>query len=259
MVKHDGKAVPLSGEVIGPDAITDMVFTIENLKEKDARATVTRLIEQGEESYFKLGGVLSLIQVNHWYKPYASLRELIEKEYSMEYRRAMYWVQIYNQLVESKVPFSKMSGLGWTKIKEIAKVISAENADDWIKIAKEQNSATLIETVRLSIQAASGATQALTDGSEATAKTITVLTFKAHEDQVPTINAALDKAKEVSGTAHATVALEFMCMDYLGGTGGKKVDLVSLLKGDGTEASLEKALEALAEAWPDYNFKVEAP
>ncbi len=253
-----GKSVPLSGEIMGPDVITDIVFSIENLKEKDARSTVNRLIEQGEESYFKLGGVLSLIQVNHWYKPYPSLREFIESECGMEYRRAMYWVATYNYLVESKVPFAKVTGLGWTKLKEIAKVISPENVDHWVKIAKEQNTATLIETVRHSLAAAAGTSAAaLEDGSSPITKTVTVMTFKVHEDQAANINAAIEKAKEEGSTQVATVALEYMCLSYLGGPTQKS--LVEQIKGDGTDTALETALEALATAWPDYNFKVEAP
>ena len=98
-----------------------------------------------------LGGVLSLIQTNHWFGPYSSFRELIETEFDLEYRRAMYWVSTYNHLVESKIPFSKVAGIGWTKLKEIAKVIDEDNVDAWVKLAKEQPTATLIATVKNSI------------------------------------------------------------------------------------------------------------
>ncbi len=41
------------------------------------------------------------------------------------------------------------------------------------------------------------------------------LTFKPHDDQFQTIKAALDKCKQESGTKHDTVALEYICLDYL--------------------------------------------
>ena len=72
--------------------------------------------------------------------------------------------------------------------------------------------------------------------------------FKVHEDQKATIDTALAKAKEQSGTTVDTAALEFICLDYLGGQ-----SLPQKLKSIGIEA----ALEALEKAFPNANIEVE--
>ena len=102
---------------------------------------------------------------------------------------------------------------------------------------------TLIETVKNSL--AKDAPMALEDQSS---KTVTTKTFKVHEDQKATIEAALTKAKEQSGTTVDTVALEYVCIDFMGG---------QTLKQKLQKMGIEAALKALEEAFPNAKIEVE--
>ncbi|WP_113155934.1 hypothetical protein [Nitratireductor sp. OM-1] len=243
--KAPAKSTSKSGEVSKPgdDALVDLIHEIETMKEKEARSLVTELSEQTEFTFFKLGGVLSVIQANGWYEPYASFREFVENEHGLHYRKATYWVGIYNNLSESKVPWSKVSHLGWTKLKEIAGVITLDNVDQWVKVAEGQTTLQLIETVKahLSKDTPKGI-------EDQTSKTVTTKTFKVHEEQKQVIEAALEKAKSESGTAVDTVALEYICGDYL-----SSQTMAQRLKSLGIEA----ALEALEKAYPNAAINVE--
>ncbi len=247
IAKPKGKAkavakAALNGEVVSPDALTDLVHEIENLKEKQARELVGELAEQAEVTFFRLGGVLSVVQANGWYKPFASFREFVEKEHGIHYRKATYWVGIYNELAESKVPWEKVKGLGWTKLKEIASVLTPDNVDEWVKIAMENTTLTLMEIVANSKK--SGAPKAIEDN---TSKVVTTMTFKVHEDQKAGIEMAINKAKTEAGTQVATVALEAICMDYMSAQ-----TMVQKLKAMGAEA----ALKAIEQAYPDLSIEV---
>jgi hypothetical protein len=213
------------------------------MKEKDAKELVHTLREQTEVTFFKLGGVLSVIQSNGWFEPYASFREYVEKEHGIEYRRAVYWTAIYNALAESKVPWQKVQVIPWTKLKEIAKILTIENVDMWVEIAKKQNTITLIQTVKEHL--AKDAPQAIEDGMS---KTVTAKTFKVHEDQKATIEAAVSKAKEQGSTQSDSVALEYICSDFLGSQ-----TIPQKLKSMGIEA----ALGALEKAFPNAKIEVE--
>jgi len=238
---------PKSGsiEVPGEDVLSDLVHEVENMKEQEAREMAKVLGNETEMTLFKLGGVLSVIQANGWFEPYGSFRDYVEKELGMHYRKATYWVSIYNHLAESKVPWDKVKGLGWTKLKEIAEVLTVDNVDEWVQIAQSQTTLQLIETVKAHKQ--KGAPKAIEDQS---AKTVTTVTFKVHEDQKETIKAALAKAKEDSGTTVDTAALEFICLDYLGGQ-----SMAQRLQ----KMGLDAALEALEKAFPGTNITVELP
>ena len=154
----------------------------------------------------------------------------------------MYQIEIYNRLSNSGVPWSKVSAIGWTKLQVIARVLTVENADEWVEIAKAANTLTLLETVKKSL--AKDSPLAIEDQS---AKVITTMTFKVHEDQKTTIEAALAKAKEQSGTTVSTAALDFMCMDFLGGN-----THVQNLQ----QMGLEKALADVEVAFPNVNIEV---
>jgi hypothetical protein len=236
------------GEIVGPDELNDVVHLVENLKEKDAKALVGTLAESAEFTFFKLGGVLSIIQANGWFAPHASFREYVENEHGINYRRAVYWVGIYNDLSESKVPWDKVKNLGWSKLKEIAGLLTPENVDAWVEAAMGQTVMQLVETVAKSKQPE---TAALTDQSQPAAPSqTTTRTFKVHPDQKKTIDEALKKAKQVSGTSDDTPALEYICLDYISGGGTPLPDQLKAI-------GLEKTLAALEAAYPDVSFNVE--
>ncbi|MBY0560040.1 hypothetical protein [Hyphomicrobium sp.] len=234
----------VDGEIVAADALTDLVHEIETMNEKDALQAVTLLADETEKTFFKLGGVLSVIQTKGWVAGYPNFREYVEKGLGIHYRKAMYWISIYNSLVESKVPWEKVKDLGWTKLKIIAEVIQPDNVDNWVGIAKSQTALQLGETVKATLTQG----KAITDQS--TSSTTTTKTFKVHSGQKETIEAAIDKAKTDSNTSVDTVALENICLDYLGGVSMKQ-RLIKL--------GLEASLKALEEAFPDASIEVSLP
>lgn len=241
-----GKAVVVAaqdGEVVGPDVLQDMVHEIENMKETEALELVDSLNEQSEVTFFKLGGVLSVIISNQWFSPYDNFRDFVEKKHGILYRRAMYWVDIYQRLSSCGVQWHQVSKIGWTKLKEIAKVINADNVEDWVALAAQNNTINLIEMVKATLT--KDTPKAIEDQAS---KTVMSKTFKMHEDQKVTIEAAIEKAKEQSGTQVDTAALEFVCLDYLGGQ-----SVAQKLK----QMGLTAALSALEAAFPSTSITVD--
>jgi hypothetical protein len=251
-----GKAVALkpkakSGQlqVPGEDAIVDMVHEVENMDEASSLEAVDILKETAEVTFFKLGGVLSRIQTNEWFKPHASFKDYIENEHGMKYRRAMKWIEIYNNLAESGVPWSSVKELGWTKLGVISSVLNPKNVKQWVKLAEKNTTLQLEDIVKG--QQSKNAPQAIEDQASST---VTTMTFKVHEDQKETIQAAIDKAKEISGTTVATAALEFICTEYIAGGEGQ-VNWPVVMK----KAGYEKILETFGEVFPDIGLEVTVP
>lgn len=244
--KATGKAVATSKaktgtvETTGDDMLADIIHEIESLTEKDARALIGQLAEQSEVTFFRLGGILSVIQANSWYAPFTSFREFVENEYGLEYRKATYWVSIYNSLAESKIPWTKVKSIPWTKLKEIAKIITLENVDEWVKIAKKNNTLTLIELVK-------NFNKKQKSISGEPSSPVTVKTFKVNDEQKNTIEEALAKAKSESGTEYDTVALELLCMEYLGSQ-----TVTQRL----AEMGVEKAAEMFEAAFPNATLAI---
>src|SRR6201996_965128 len=119
----------------GTDVIVDLVHGIESLTKDDARARVLELEEDQEKTFFEIGGVLSAIQKHKWFEPFSSLDGWVKKNTAIKRSRARAWIQIYDAVVKSGVPWAKVKHLGWTKLNAIAGVLSGENADHWIEVA----------------------------------------------------------------------------------------------------------------------------
>lgn len=231
-------------EVLSKDILSDAVHEIENLKEAKAKELVVSMREDIDFAQFKLGGVLSVISAHKWFNPYPTFKEYVEAEFG-HYRRFAYFVEIYNKIVDSGIPYDKIKLVGWTKLKEIVGVLTTDNVDHWVQIAADPK----ITTIQLQeiVKKAKQSNSLPSDEDQQKAKETTTLTFKVHEDQKATIKLAIDKAKEVSGTTTDTVALDNICSDYLA---GNAKPLWQRLK----ELEIDKALEVFDKAFPDVQL-----
>ena len=193
------------------DPISDLVHKIENLKESDAQARLFELEDAHEETYFEIGGVLSIMQKKKWYGPCASLDQWVEKNTGMKRAKARALIQIYDAIVKSELKWAQVKHIQWTKLRTIARVLSKEDADHWIGIAAKHPKKEIYELVKKHL-AASG--EAMAGGTAATQ----IKTVKFHDDQVKTVEAAIEKAKATSGASiDSAAALELICLNYLGG------------------------------------------
>lgn len=86
LTNDDTNAV--DAEASGADVIVDLVHGIESLKKDDARARLLELEEDQEKTFFEIGGVLSAIQKNKWFDPYASLDEWVKKSTGIKRSKA---------------------------------------------------------------------------------------------------------------------------------------------------------------------------
>lgn len=242
------------------DAETDLIVQtaheVENLKEDKAFKMVPALLDSTAQGDFKLGGVLSVIQAQGWYmdRGYENFRGYVESECGLNYRKAMYLISIYNGLVESGVKWEQVKHLGWTKLKELSSILTSENVADWVAKAEEMTVLQLQEYIKAQSAGSS------VGGDEPTtkdAKKTTTMTFKLHEDQKQTVKEALAKAKHETGTSVDTVALEHICLDFLGGQSklAKQPSLQEMMQGK----SAEEVLLAFGEVFPDVELSATLP
>lgn len=236
------------GEILGPDAIADIAHELSNMKETPAKELARQLLEAGEQSFFKLGGVLAHIQDNGWYQPYPSFKDFVQGEYGIQYRRAMYFISIYNDIIASGIPYEKVKDIGWTKLKEIASVLTTDTVDKWVELAKNNTALQLADLV-------SQAKKTNTALPSSQKSEITSKTFKLHNDQKELVEEALSKAKGASGTEVDAVALELICTEYVN-TGASKPKAVTTaqVRNALKEMGVDKALEVFAEAFPDVDL-----
>lgn len=203
------------------DILAKTATEIENTA--DAVVANSRIYELESEAAFtdiRLGGYLSLVQTKQWFGDHSTFKAYVEAETSMEYRKALYLISIYNSLVEANVPWELAAPVGWSKLKDLATILTEDNAKAWLEKAAGITQAQLAADIAVYKKelAAGNTTTSSAPPSDSTVKQWAV---KLHEDQKDTVEAAVDKAMKEGNTDSKAVALEYIATDYLASTGKK--------------------------------------
>jgi hypothetical protein len=230
----------------------DVAAEIENLTKTKALNMADRLVEDLDSNSFRLGGVLKVIKENGWFEGHASFGAFVSDKYGFQERKAAYLIDIYEHLVTKQIPWEKVQGLGWTKLKDLARYLTPENVDEWVAKAMPLTVSQLQAMLKGHVEGGEGVESAKTTSDVQTMK------FKMKNDQIATVQNALAKAKAESGTEHDNAALEFICAGYLGGTVATpkvEADPLKLVK----EWGWKKTLEAFGEVFPKVDVQVTPP
>lgn len=248
------------GKVDVTDLIAVSAQEIENLTEDKANNLYWELSESSEFNYFKIGGVLAVIREKKFFGKYESFKEKVEAEFGMKVRKAEYMIELYNDIVASEVPWEKLKGIGWTKLKEISHLIDNDNIDEWAEKCKSMNIATLIAEVK-----ALNPGQKIAVGKPVT-NSIKTMSFRLHEDQQELVNEAFEKAQDAAGTdVKAVLLADVICNEYLASGKTKVVTKQETIEAfykrilKENDDDVEQALRALLEG-PEFEavFGLEA-
>lgn len=253
--KAAAKKVTAAKKVEKPDLIQQVAHEVENLTKEKALAEGRNVQADNDYNNFKIGGILSVVRAHGWYSDYDTFQQYIEQEFptlsARPYRKARYLMEIYDKLVESKVKWTDVESLGWTKLSVISGVLTPDNVKEWATKAKKLTVLQLQGHIKELNAVAKG------EGKESTEpdpKTLTTMTFKVHPDQKENIKGALEKARQEYSTEFDSVALDHLAMGYLTGKLGKvkKVTLASLMKKTGPE----EVMAEFAKVFPHLNVVV---
>ncbi len=196
---------PPAPQLVGPDPLGDAAHAVENLPdEATALARAKKLVLDQGLNKFTLGGILQRIKEEQWFAGHATFGELCEHEFGFSQPQGYRLIQVYNALLDAHLTWAEVEELGWSKV---ALMCSKLSPDKFSTRVEEFKAMTYLEAkTKL-------AGEGVDDGPPAPKAKI--LTFKPHDDQSEIIKSALDKCKKESGTKYDTVALEYICLDYI--------------------------------------------
>lgn len=193
--------------------IVDTAAVQAILAEQDALDAAKSLVAQVEETYFTLGGVLHHINNEGIHKSLGydgkrGFADYCDKELGIQYRKAMYLIDIYAKFRALGVDEKRLTEIGWSKAKELTNIATAENFDELVDYAKDHSRD---EVVALK--------QSYVNGSEAPADLErvkkSVFKFALFSDQAEIAQRALDNAKDLTGSEDLSQAFEYICIDWL--------------------------------------------
>jgi hypothetical protein len=161
------------------------------------------------DSFLEMAGLLcETAEQTHWTAAgYDSFADFIQATVGMKYRTARYLMVVHQTFVERlNVPRPLLMEVGWTKLKEITGVATAENVDEWIETARNNRTSQLIQMVRQQ------------NNEEETVEEYSTLSIGCYAPEKRTIQEAIDFASNQTQSDRPGHNLAMICADFSAGT-----------------------------------------
>jgi len=194
---------------------TTRTNTRTKAKAKDGiRKKIVELIEQIEQTWVEVSVLLADVYENEKFKDwgYEKFEDYTTTELNLEYRSAMYRVQLGKAIQELGLDKNRLKKIGWTKIKELLPLLKSETNEktlnDLLKKAEKESYRSIrdfVKQVKEEIVAAENVEKV---------KKVKV-TFQFLQDQFDIVNRAIDRAMELANTDNKALALEYICGEWL--------------------------------------------
>jgi hypothetical protein len=272
----------------GSDEQVDMAdITASKSWSNRARNRAKILAEQVEMGYLELGELLYRIYdapvdgdplkgslLSKW--GYNNIGEFSEKELNIHYKKAQRLIRIFYRVhvemggFDNPELLTRFRKVGWSKARELIRVMTKETAEFWITKAEQVNFTTIAEIVRQTLERAEQAKikaavakqdpigdsnrtsedGLLTDYSDVSNpdfvdQTWVMRTFRVDAGAAETIDLALKRAKDLSNNPNVKNGslLSLICLQFLSYADWRGNDEISKLK---FLANIEKALGGLS-------------
>jgi hypothetical protein len=185
------------------------VSTKQAPREVTVREGILEKYKQIETGYIDLAQLMSEAYHREYHLKWGfkDFREFCDSELGMHYRKALYLVDIWDKVKTLNLSRAKVEKLGWTKMKDIAQVVTAENAKEWMDKAEKMTTREVSEAVKVSRSPDRTAT--------GTVPHITTMTLKMSEAETRVVMEAVEEAKKMTQSDNTVVALEMICQDWL--------------------------------------------
>lgn len=177
--------------------------------DEEVREQLKEIVTQVEESYIDLARLLAETYHKEFYLAWGfdTFEKYCEEELDFQYRKAMYFVEIWDKTKSLNIPKSKLTKLGWTKLKDLVTVMDEENAKEWIEKASDMTTREVTDAVKI--------TKRADPTANAVVPSITTMTLRMGESEANIILEAIEEAKRICESDNAIVALEMICQDWM--------------------------------------------
>ncbi len=181
---------------------------------KTLRLHLSSLKQKIDTSHMELAGCLQyafdVAAFKDW--GYATWKDYVEEEMEISVRKSEYLMKIwkwFSEVVKDARIRSQIEEIGWTKASLLVGVVDEDNANEWIKAAKNHNREELKQIVKNAKARAKGEPD--TDKIEVFSN----MTFRVTEEQKANIQSALELASQIADSEKPSHLLDLVCMSFV--------------------------------------------
>ena len=216
--KAKGKPAPKK-EVVEEDKYPALDSEDEEItsliEDADLIELAEELVEDSAALDYKLGGVLYHVRLSKAYqdlddkyKENGGFGLFLKERLNVEYRKAMYLIDIYYKFNQFGIDAAKVQELGWTKCAKIAAVMTDDNAEELVELAEGSSVSELSDTIKESYSEVGGKKEAGEKRKKLTIK------LRLWDDQATAVNSVLAEVQSSMGFKDPADAFEHIIMEW---------------------------------------------
>lgn len=169
--------------------------------------------EEASAIEYKLGGVLFHVrktgaykELDERYKEKGGFSLYVLEQLNVEYRKAMYLLDIYYKWNKFGLDSAKVASIGWAKAAKIAAVMTEDTAEELLELAENNTVADLVENIKTSYKEVGGV--------KGEKKTLKLFKFKLFEDQAASVEEVLNSVAAAMEFKTLDQAFEHIVMEW---------------------------------------------
>lgn len=179
----------------------------------DILELASELVEEGAALDYKLGGVLYHVrqskayqELDEAYKENGGFGLYVKDKLNIEYRKAMYLIDIYYKFNLFGIDAAKVQELGWTKCSKIAAVMTEENSGELVELAEGSSVSELNDAIKESYKEVGG-----TKGEK---RKKIMFKFRLWEDQASAVEEVINATAAAMGHKDISDTFEHIVMEW---------------------------------------------
>ena len=195
------------------------------------RREAKKLVEELDTGYMKLAKLLYQVYTTPvdndpernpvWMEwGYESFGEYAEKELGISSRKAYYlnkiWYTVEVELDLDNALKSRFAKIGWSKAREIVRVMNTANAEHWIRLAETHSYTEVDAAIKKYIDEHGGSASEARKSEETPGPSVVNFErFALADEQHENVVEALEAAAKLSGSTVKSHNLDLICTDFL--------------------------------------------
>ncbi len=179
----------------------------------DVLALAQEVAEESAVTDYRLGGILFHVRKSGAYKTldpkYAEKGGFglyVSEQLNVEYRKAMYLVDIYYKTNKMGLSHERITAIGWSKAARICAVMDETNAEELLELAESMPVSELTENIKTNYKEVGG-----TKGEK---KKVKLFKFKLFEDKAVSVEEVLNNVASAMGMKDLSDAFEHIVMEW---------------------------------------------
>ncbi len=181
---------------------------------EDILELAKEIVEEESAVAFKLGGVLFHVRKSGAYKELddrysekGGFNLYVMEQLNVEYRKAMYLIDIYYKTCKYGLDAERISAIGWAKAAKIAAVMTEDTAEELLELAEGNTVTDLVENIKANYKEVGG------EKGEKKKKLVT-FKFRLFEDQGTAVTEVIEATAAALGYKKLDDAFEHIVMEW---------------------------------------------